>query len=269
MTNKQEPVLTADQLPDDPTKMPPPYWRSSGAIFHLSDALQEIESLFHQLIPVHADTESRLDKYYEKYPGLRDDDEDAQEEFADILDDLWALEYKIKLRAEIACFMSAIEMEDDLNSFCVFNLHKDIAESIEKLSPTEKLLVASTAVGYPGVKGKVVFDEVRKLVGWRNAFAHGHCVDRPTKSLRHNHLIPPEEYPGVPSALRNTIDLVSAFLRVNEYLRAISVNPYTAGKSADVEGVSQSLDALKRFTIEGNSDVYTIAYAPCGTDTVV
>lgn len=260
MTSEQEHVLTVDQLPDDPTKMPPPYWRGSGAIFHLSDALQELEHLMHKLMPVHADTELRLDKHYEKYPEPSDNDEDFQEEFADIVDELWALEHRVKLKAELACLMSAIQTEDDLNQFCVFNLHKDIAESIEKLSPSEKLLVASAVVGNPGVKGKVVFEAIRKLVGWRNAFAHGHCVDRPTKSLRHNHLISSEEYPGVPSALRDTIDLVSAFTLVSGYLREISLNPYTAGKSLDVEEIGQHLDALKRFTIEGNSNVYTITY---------
>lgn len=261
MNIEQERILSVDQLPDDPMKMPPPYWRGSGAIFHISDALQELERLLHQLIPVHAETESRLEQYFQKYPEQHDDDEGAQEEFSDISDSLWALEHKIKLKAELACLMSAIQSEDDLNQFCVFNLHKDIAESIEKLSPAEKLLVASAACGSIGVKGKAVFEAIRKLVVWRNAFAHGHCVDRPTKSLRHNHLISPEEYPGVPSALGDTIDLVSAFLLVNEHLRAISLNPYTGGSSSDVEEINQIIVALKRFTIDGNNNVYSIVCA--------
>jgi hypothetical protein len=39
---EEEPILTVDQLPDDPLKMPPPYWRSGGAIFHIQDALEEL-----------------------------------------------------------------------------------------------------------------------------------------------------------------------------------------------------------------------------------
>ncbi|CAH1385362.1 hypothetical protein [Candidatus Nitrotoga sp. M5] len=261
MSIEPERILSVDQLPDDPMKMPPPYWRGSGAIFHLSDALQELERLMHQLIPVHADTESRLEKHFEKYPEQDDDDEEAQEEFADIADGLWALEHKIKLKAELACLMSAIQSEDDLNRFCVFNLHKDIAEPIEKLSPAEKLLVASAASGSIGVKGKAVFEAVRKLVAWRNTFAHGHCVDRPTKSLRHNHLISPDEYPGVPSALDNTINLVSAFLLVNEHLRVASANPYTGGASVEVQEINRAMTALKQFTIAGNSHVYSINHA--------
>ena len=124
--------------------------------------------------------------------------------------------------------------------FCVFNLPRDIAESIEKLSPPEKLLIASAAIGKPSVKGHSVFEAAQQLATWRNAFAHGHCVDRPTKSLRHNHLIPPDEYPGVPSTLSKMRDLVGAYIRISDYLRAISTNPYTAGKSTDVEHIRSS-----------------------------
>lgn len=261
MTDDKKSVLTADQLPDDPLKIPPPYWRSSSAIFHLEDALQELQALLQELIPIHANIEARLEEYYQKYPESRDDDEDTHEEFAEIVDDLWNVEHKIKLKAELACLMSSIQAEDDLNEFCVFNLHKDIAESIEKLSPTEKLLVASAAVGSQGVKGTVVFEAIRKLVAWRNAFAHGHCVDRPTKSLRHNHLIPPDEYPGVPSALQDVADLVCAFLLVADHLRAISLNPYTGGKSWNVEEIRKSVEMLRRYQCEGNNSVYTITYA--------
>lgn len=260
MTDEKRPISTVDQLPDDPMSMPPPYWRGSGAIFHLSSALQELASLLHQLVLVHTETELRLDRHFEKHPE-QCDDEDAHEKFADIADSLWALEHRIKLKAELTCLMSAIQSEDELNQFCVFNLPKDIAESIEKLSPTEKLLVASAACGSLGVKGKAVFEAIRKLVTWRNAFTHGHCVDRPTKSLRHNHLISPDEYPGVPSELRDTVDLVSAFLLVHDHLRAISLNPYTREKSLDVEEIAQALAGLKRFTIDGNSHVYTICHA--------
>jgi NAD(P)-dependent dehydrogenase (short-subunit alcohol dehydrogenase family) len=269
MTDEKRPISTVDQLPDDSMSMPPPYWRGSGAIFHLSSALQELASLLHQLILVHTETELRLDRHFEKYPEQRDDDEDVHEKFADIADSLWALEHRIKLKAELTCLMSAIQSEDDLNQFCVFNLPKDTAESIEKLSPTEKLLVASAACGSLGVKGKAVFEAIRKLVTWRNAFAHGHCVDRPTKSLRHNHLISPDEYPGVPSELRDTIDLVSAFLLVHDHLRAISLNPYTRGKSLDVEEITQALAGLKRFTVDGNSHVYTIAMPMTPSNTAV
>ena len=250
--------LTLDQLPDDPLKMPPPYWRGCGAIFHIEDALEQIDYLLHDLIPLHAETEARLAEHYEKYPEYNEEDEEALEAFCEVTDDLAIHEQRIKLKTEIACLMSAIEAEDRINMFCVFNLPRDIAESIEKLSPSEKLLIASAAIGKPSVKCHSVFEAAQQLATWRNAFAHGHCVDRPTKSLRHNHLIPPDEYPGVPSALSKMRDLVGAYIRISDYLRAISTNPYTAGKSTDVEHIRELLTGIPKYRFPGNNYVYDV-----------
>ena len=201
-------TLISAQIPDNPLDMPPPYWRSSGAIFYILEALKELPGLLSELISVHERTELRLEEFYERYPHeLSDDDDAAFEEFAEICDELWDLEHRIKLKAEIAIFMSAVQAEDDINRFCVFNLHKDIAESIESLSPAEKVLIASAAIRKTSAKGVAVYEATKKLSIWRNAFAHGHCVDRPTKSLRHNHLVSPSQYPGVPDTLTKMREL--------------------------------------------------------------
>ena len=186
------------------------------------------------------------------------DDEEALQEFSDITNDLSLHEHRIKLKTDIACLMSAIEAEDQINRFCVFNLHRDIAESIEKLSPPDKLLIASAAIGKPSVKGNSVFEAARRLAGWRNAFAHGHCVDRPTQSLRHNHLIPPDEYPGVPSSLTEMRELVGAYIRISDYLSAISTNPYTAGKYEGVEYIRELLTRVSKYRFHGNNYVYNV-----------
>jgi hypothetical protein len=257
MRRDEDRIVSVDQLPDDPLKMPPPYWRSCSAIFHVEEALSELEQLLQQLIPIHGKTEGQLEEYYERHPE-ENSNEEVLEKFADITAELTDIEHRVQLKAELACLMSAIETEDALNRFCVFNLHRDLAESIEKLSPPEKLLVAAAAVGKPGAKDTSVFEAVRRLSVWRNAFAHGHCVDRPTKSLRHNHLILPEEHPGVPSALAEMRELVGAFLRVSDYLKTISVNPYTKGKSANVEDIRQSLGRIARYRFDGNTYVYDV-----------
>lgn len=253
-------IKTVDQVPDDPLKMPPPYWRCSGAIFHLNDALEELFDRLFDLEDMLETTEPPLATYYLECPESKDDPE--LERFAEICDELWVSEHKVKLKAELACLMSAIQIEDELNEFCVFNLHKDIAETIEKLSPPEKLLIASAVVGQTGVKGVSAFQELRKLTAWRNAFAHGHCVDRPTKSLRHNHLISPEEYPDVASTLRDAIGLVSAFLIVSDYLREISINPSTAEMSGDNEEARDSLIALKKLRMVDQLHLYKIVGLP-------
>lgn len=256
-TDEGKRIVTVDELPDDPLKLPPPYWRSGGAIFHLEYALWDLEDLLQQLLSVHAQTDVKLDDYYEKYP--EDDQSDAaMEEFAEITEELSELEHRIRLKGEIACLMSAIEAEDDINRFCVFNLHKDISESIEKLSPPDKLLVAAAAVAKSGTKQTSVFEGLRHLFSWRNAFAHGHCVDRPTKSLRHNHLIPPDEYPGVPSVLAEMRELVGAFLRASDFLQKISLNPYTKGKDGGVETVRNALRKITCYRFDGNNWVYDV-----------
>jgi hypothetical protein len=45
-----ERIATTDQLPDDPLQMPPPYWRGSGAVFHIEAALADLVALLHDLV---------------------------------------------------------------------------------------------------------------------------------------------------------------------------------------------------------------------------
>jgi len=54
-------------------------------------------------------------------------------------------------------------------------------------------------------------------VSWRNLRPHGHCVDRTTKTLRHNHLIHPDDYPGGKCFVLNAAT-VGAFLRLVRFL---------------------------------------------------
>ena len=259
MDESEEKIVTSDQIPNDPLSMPPPYWRSCAAIFHILDSLETLTTLLSDLLSVHESTELHLCRYYEKYTDESSDPD--HEEFGDICDDLWALEHKIKLKAEVAILMSAIQAEDDINRFCVYNLHKDVAESIEKLSPPEKLLIASAVVGQSDTKGQAAFEAIKKLATWRNAFVHGHCADRPVKSLRHNHLISPPQYPGVPDSLTKMKEMVESYARVKKYLSSISLNSYTAGKSVDVEQIEEYLREVSRFRFEvvgDSNDVYTI-----------
>lgn len=260
-SNGNTKVMALEQLPNDPFAMPPPYWRSGGAVFHILDALESLVFLLKKLPPLHEQTELKLEEYYQNNPN-GDDDPDL-ESFGGICDELWSLEHKIRLKVEIAILMSAVTLEDRLNMFCVFNLSKDVAESVEKLSPLEKLLIATAVVGQPSIKGEVVFEAVKRLTQWRNAFAHGHCVDRPVKSLRHNHLISPSTYPGIPDSLANLVELVGGYLRLADYLKSISVNPYTAGGSVETEEIRDYLAEISRYTFdvsESSSDIYTPFY---------
>jgi hypothetical protein len=237
--------------------MPPPYWRSSGAVFCMLDALGSILDLLAELVPVLERTQAELEQHFEKYPNNEQSDEEL-EEFSEIVDGLWEVEDKIKAKATVAVLMSAIEAEDGINRFCVFNIHKDVAESIEKLQPPDKLLVAAGMVGQEIGKGHAVYGDIKALTRWRNAFTHGHCVDRPTRSLRHNHLIPPDQYPGVISYLAELRRLVSGYIRVSEYLASISRNEYGSGSSSEVERSRELLTDIARYRFIGDGNVYTI-----------
>jgi hypothetical protein len=43
---------TLEDLPTDHFKMPPPYWRSSGAIFHIIDALEDFCNSLNELLQI-------------------------------------------------------------------------------------------------------------------------------------------------------------------------------------------------------------------------
>lgn len=243
-------------LPEDPLQMPPPYWRSSGAIFHIISSLEELTNFLEDLVPLNEKTAAQLEDYFSRNPPPEEDDP----EFGEICNNLWDLEHKIHLKAEVAILMAAIASEDQLNMFCVFNLHKDIVEPLEKLSPPEKLQVVSTIAGHHGVKGRNVFRLLKRLTSYRNAFAHGHNVDRPTKTLRHNHLIEPMDSPGVPNFIVDVIELVGGYVQLCEYLASISQNPYTSGRSVELEEVKEYLEQISKYRFEGSNWVYEVHF---------
>lgn len=262
MADAKPRFVSVDELPDDPLSMPPPHWRCSGAIFHILAALEALSTHHSNLIPVLARTERKLERYYDKHPDGAEETDEYLAEFSHICDELWDLEHRIKMESERAILMSAIFAEDTVNEFCVFNLHRDIAETIEKLSLPEKLVIASAAVGKPGVKGTSVYEGARKLTGWRNAFAHGHCVDRPIKSLRHNHLISPAEYPGAPGAATDAVQFVGHYLAISKYLKSISLNPSTSLASYEDSKLDHLLLDISEYRFKGDQNSYSISRIP-------
>ncbi len=216
MSEQSTSIVSLDELPDDPLGMPPPYWRSGGGIFHVQASVSEIAD---KLLP-------NLVSANEAWQAVQDDvdpeadiegDESPYPEELDVLTDV---ESEITRLSDLAIFMAAIEAEDAINEFAVFNIHKDAAEAIEKLSPPDKLILVSALVGATPVKGTAAFEAIRKLTTWRNAAAHGHYVDRPTSGLRKNHLINPEEFPSVPVMISELQSRLGDYFRVKDICRA-------------------------------------------------
>lgn len=245
-SENSESVVSLDQLPDDPLSMPPPYWRGGQGTFHIQLSVNEIA---HKLLP-------DLVSASEAWMAVEDDvDPEADTEgdespFPEELDILMDVESEIIRLSDLAIFMAAIEAEDAINAFAVFNIHKDAAEAIEKLSPPDKLILVAALAGAAPVKGTVAFEAIRQLTSWRNAAAHGHCVDRPTSSLRKNHLIHPKELPTVPVKLSELQARMSDYFRVKEYLRSISINSYTSARSGNDEEMADSLAVIGKYRFD-------------------
>lgn len=250
MSENPESVVRIDGLADDPLRMPAPYWRSGGGISHLEASLSEIAI---KLLPEVVSLTEALDTIEANL------DPNADVDAPDELLYLGDAESDIIRLSDLAIFMAAIEAEDAINRFAVFNIHKDAAEAIEKLSPPDKLILVSALVGAPPVKGTVPFEAIRKLTRWRNAAAHGHCTDRPTRSLRSNHLIHPRGDPSMPVKISELQAHVGDYFRVKDYLRSISLNNYTSEQTSEDRLVAAFVAKISSYRFDHiSSEGYSI-----------
>jgi hypothetical protein len=252
---------SVDKLPKNPLRMPPPYWRTGGACFQINDALSVLVQLLKSLPEINNRTKRKLDDFYRRHPNERAARPDRVErEFGNIIEELWELEHKIRLKTEIVILMTAIQSEELINKFCVFNLQREIAETLEHLAPKEKLTAAASSLGRRNVRSTPAYGAVKELMDWRNAYAHGHCTDRPLKSLRHNHLISPDEYPGVPDSISLMLKLTAGYQRLSDYLTRISINRYTRGIDTEWLLTTKRLRVVERYKFSGSHDVYEVIY---------
>lgn len=244
--------------------MPPPYWRSGGAWFQLHDALDELVGRLEELVPIHADVEAQIAEYFDRYPAERNSEtEEAMERFRDMCHPLWEAEHRVKLKCDLVILMAAIFAEELINRFCVFNLPRELVEALEKLSPSEKMTAAASHLGTVNVRSTAAFAAMVSLSGWRNAFAHGHCVDRPAKTLRHNHLILPAEYAGIPDGVETVVKQLAGLVKIIEYLASISINPYTAS-SSETSPFVYFMGAIRRFRFSGERTNYELQIRESG-----
>ena len=158
MPEDSEPLVSLNVLPDDPLRMPPPYWRSGGGIFHIQlSASQIANNLLPDLGPAN--------EAFQAATALIDPGDDI-EDYLEETEALADVESKITRLSDLAIFMAAIEAEDAINQFAVFNVHKDAAEAIEKLSPPDKLVLVSVfahgiSLGEPAGPADVDIQEVQ------------------------------------------------------------------------------------------------------------
>jgi hypothetical protein len=226
--------------PDDPLKMPPPYWEDSGALDQFIRSMEMVDTL----LPTLVDEINRIVPLVDDYHYRRNNHSEGYDpeyiEFGEITDDFMSLEFSISSYADLCVLMGAISVETLINKFCVYNLQRDIAEPLERLTSPEKLIISSALVGHPGVKSRAPYEAVKELTKWRNAFAHGHCVDRPTQNIHKNHLISTSSS-GIRHADASVsllIEAINHYLCVHDYLNEITQNPYVIDVD-DVENTSK------------------------------
>lgn len=237
--------------------MPPPYWRGGGAWRQLNDALQSIPELLGELVPVVAESKLAMVEHERHWSGHPEAD-DAREACQDICEPVWELEDKLTMKCELSILMAAIYAEELVNRFCVYNLPKELVETLEHLSPAEKLTAAASHLGHARVRSEAAYAALAELFRWRNAFAHGHCVDRPTKTLRHNHLITPDSYLHLPESITTVLRHVAGMDRLIQFLSKISINRYTTTPT-DGSPFTIYADQIRAFKFTGRPDAYDVS----------
>jgi len=171
--------------------------------------------------------------------------------FNEIYADYVHLVFSLGSHADLAMLMAAITIESLVNKFCVYNLHHEIAEALEKLTPPEKLVVSSAILGFTGTKSFAPHEASKKLNAWRNSYAHGHCVMTNRRGLLKNHL---RNSPvgslerEAPQITVTMIDMIRSFLRIIDFLGDITQNKYVlADEQEDIKLITELLAQISAY----------------------
>lgn len=133
-------------------------------------------------------------------------------------------------RGNIYALMAAICCEESLNRFSYFNLPADVSAIIERLKPTEKLLIIAAFLGESDIKSSHVYGELKRIMDFRNRFAHGHNPGMPMKSLRANHATLPtaDQISTIRDEVKFLRETTVACRNVVSWLREKGTHPITA-----------------------------------------
>lgn len=239
-----------------PIKEPPPYWQRSSALLHLDVATDNILGLLPEFYEIAKSTQEDLTEFYQRKSELRSTDVFNHQELTSIILDYWTLECKLSVACEIACLMCAIQTEDNINRFIAYHFHEEIATSLEKLSPAEKITIISCSISAKSFKSNGVYRDVKSLSKWRNTFAHGHCIGKPTQSITKNHTPSDDSYRYIPLVFTELVELSSAFLRVHDHLQKISLSAYIKNECAFTEQIRRKIARIKKNSIKGSFPAY-------------
>ncbi len=249
----------SEQYSDDPLKMPPPYWEDSDALDQLIRSIEIVE----ELLPILSEEGDRIsplvDLYHEKKAKEGTDYDAEFEEFGIISDDFMNFELAIVSYSNLCVLMCGISAETLINKFCVYNFHRDISDPLETLSPPDKLIIVSGLIGFHGVKSTAPYEAIKQLSKKRNAYAHGHCIDRPISSMRKNHLR--NELSGIQNAEKSIENMAAAikwYLCVHDYLCKITKNHYVIGVDDEVntKKIRELLNKITSYSFHGIDEYF-------------
>jgi hypothetical protein len=229
-----------------------PYWRTNGAIMIVQKSLSEVVRVLASMLREQRIVDKKLGPYFDKYPDDPDSytDEAADDEFGEICDRLWWIESDLSCQTRTAILMATIDLESTINRFCYYNVGETTAESIERLSLTEKLEVIHAVLHLNSFKGTHQYQAVRKLVNWRNAYAHGKCTDMPHNTIKENHLKQPDKFPGSADEVQELLEHLDAYLLISRYLCKISNNKYTSMYPIEYDEIEDILRDIRTFHFE-------------------
>ncbi len=255
-------IMDKSEIPNDPLSMPPPYWQDSETIDQLIRALQMFGPTLNALSDEIQRINPLLDQCYKESELAADAYDPDTKLFNEIFAGYIHLVYSLGSYADLATLMAAITTESLLNKFCVYNLHHEIVGPLEKLNPPEKLVVSSAILGFTKTKSLAAYEASKRLYNWRNSYAHGHCVMSKGKGLVKNHL---RESPvgalerEAPQIIVSTIDMISFFLRIVDFLGEITRNEYVlADEKNDIQLIRELLFQISAYHFTNNAYPYEI-----------
>ncbi|QNI31210.1 hypothetical protein H7849_19245 [Alloacidobacterium dinghuense] len=154
------------------------------------------------------------------------------------------------IRIELFHLLTAISSEGLINRFCYFELPNEVSETLEKLQPTEKLLVAATFLGQSNIKSSHVYGSLKYLVGWRNLYAHGHNPGRSARSLHKNHAVfpDPEEISTLEDELSSLRKAAGCYRNVTAWLKETGTSMMTKISSFDNEA-ARIIEMIEGFSV--------------------
>lgn len=227
-------------------------WRSNGAIFIVLHSLEDIVKNLDLLVEEQLIIEPVIDIFFAKYPTEEEaQTEEALSEFSSIQYKSDCLASRLSSLVDATILGACIKLESDINRFCYYNLGEIATESIESLSLINKLEVALGVLHFKSFKGTAEYASLKRLIAWRNAYVHGKCIDRPTKSIKKNHLEHPESYPTLYDEIKQLRTLLEDYISIKAYLIECCVRPEAVFISDEDLEIERYLEILSRYEFNG------------------